>query len=267
MKIKKNISIPLWILMGALVLPAGTSQSQTPQNSSAEIKSLIQKGDNQLKEITEANSREAIKSYEAALKIDPDNYEANWKMSKAYCQILDLKTAGVIEEKEENKPILKELGTKAEYYADKAYAQNPKGPEALNWYVASYAYHASSMGILQAILKGAGGKLKKLANELIAVDPAASDALAYRMLGRLYLSAPFPVGDKNKALEYFEKGVEVAPGSLMNRYWLGEVYRAKGKSEDARKEFQFVLDEPSSGNEQHISGLIKEAAHRRLVSL
>ncbi len=267
MKIKKIVPISLWILIGALVLPVGMSQSQTPENSTAKIKSLIQKGDNQLKEITEANSREAIKSYEAALKIDPENYEANWKTSKAYCLILDLKTAGVIEEKEENKPLLKELGGKAEYYADKAYAQNPKGPEALNWYVASYAYHASSMGILQAILKGAGGKLKRLANELIEVDPAAGDALAYRMLGRLYFSAPFPVGNKSKALEYFGKGVETAPQSLMNHHWLGEGYQAKEKKEEARKEFQFVLDEPPSGNEQHISGLIKKAAQRRLVSL
>ena len=120
------------------------------------------------------------------------------------------------------------------------------------------------MGILQAIMKGAGGKLKKLANELIEVDDAALDALGYRMLGRFYLSAPFPVGSKGKAAEYLEKAVEKAPGSLFDHYWLGEAYRMKKKSEEARREFQFVLDHPPSADEKHFSEPTKQAAQRRL---
>jgi len=264
MKMKRILSVPLWIWMGALVLWAGQAEAQAPQRSEVEIKSLIQKGDEQLQEITEAHCREALAEYEAALKIDPENYEANWKASRACCLILDLKTAGLIEEKEEYKPLLKEWGEKAERHAEAAYARNPKGLEALTWYNSSYGYHASSMGILQAILKGAGGKLKKLAHELIEVDDTHNDALGYRMLGRFHLSAPFPVGSKTKAVEYFEKAVEKAPGSLFNHYWLGEAYRTKGKSEQARREFQFVLDHPPSENEKHFSRATQAAAQRRL---
>ncbi len=258
---KKIILIPS-LLISALVLLAGIAGAEELQNSEAQIKSLIQKGDEQLTQITEANCKEAIQSYEAALKIDSDNYEANWKTSKAYCLILDLKTAGLIHEKEEYKPHLKELGAKAEHYAAAAYAMNPKGLEALIWYNSSYGYHAASMGIVQAILKGAGGKLKKLAGELIEVDDSASDALGYRMLGRFYLSAPFPVGSKKKAVQYFEQAVRKAPGSLFNHYWLGEAYLMKDKHAEAKREFQFVLDHSPSEGELHFSEPTKEAAQK-----
>ncbi len=261
MKINKFFLIQLWIGVSAFVLFAGQAEGRA---SEVEMKSFIQKGDERLMPVTEAGCREAITEYDAALKTAPDHYEANWKIARAYCLILDIKTAGLIEEKEEYKPLLKEFGEKAESYAEKAYTVNPKGVEGLTWYSASYAYHASSMGILQAILKGAGGKLKKLANELIAVDDAASDALGYRLLGRLYFSAPFPVGNKTKALEYFKKSVEKAPGSLFNHYWLGEAYRAKEKEKEARIEYQFVLDHPPTENEKHFSDSTREAARQRL---
>lgn len=256
--------ISLGIGVSALVLSTGRAESQELQNSEVEIKSLIQKGDQALQTVTEARCMEAIRSYGAALEMDPENYEANWKTSKAYCLILDLKTAGLIEEKEEYKPLLKDLGAKAEHHAEKAYAVNPLGPEVLAWYNSSYGYHASSMGILQAILAGAGEKLKKIANELIQVDDAYGDALGYNMLGRFHLNAPFPVGSKRKAVEYLEKSVEKAPGSLFNHYWLGEAYLKEKKFEEAKKEFQFVLDHPPTQDEKHFSGQTQEAAQRRL---
>lgn len=247
-----------------LLMMHSTAFAADPQ---AEIQSFIEKGDEELREITETNAREAVASYAEALKLDPQNYEANWKTSRAYNWILDLKTGGLIEEKDEYKPLLKGLGETAELYADRAYNAKPNGVEALAWYNLSYAYHASSMGIVTAILKGAGGKLKKLANEIIAVDDTYLDAVGYRLLGRLYFSAPFPVGSKKKALEYFQKSVERAPGSLFNHYWLGEGYIAREKIEEGRKEFQFVLDHPPTETEKHFSETTKQAAQRRLREL
>ena len=264
---KKLIFIQIGILAGTLLVSVGVAQAQTPESSHAEVQALIQKADDGLQTITEAHCREAIHAYEAALKSDPKNYEANWKASRAYCLILDLKTAGLIEEKEEYKPLLKELGEKAEGYAEKAYTVNPKGLDGLVWYNSSYGYHAASLGILKAILKGAGGKLKKLAHELIEVNDTASDALGYRMLGRFYMNAPFPVGSKTKAARYFEKAVQKAPGSLFNHYWLGEIYLEKKQFEQAKKEFQFVLDHPANPDEKHFSKPTQEAARKRLREL
>ena len=117
----KRISlIQLLMLVGAIMLLSNDGVA-------ADIQTLIQKGDERLQEITEANAKEDIAVYEAALKIDPENYEANWKTSKAYCLILDLKTAGLIEEKEEYKPLLKELGEKAEFSPTKLTSGIQKG--------------------------------------------------------------------------------------------------------------------------------------------
>lgn len=267
MKMNRVFLIEWGLLASVLFLASSGAASQDLADSQADIQPLIQQGDGALPEITEANCWKAIAAYEEGLKITPESYEANWKASKAYCLILDLRTAGLIEEKDEYKPFLKELGAKAEHYAEKAYAQNAKGLEALIWYNSSYGYHASSMGILKAILKGAGGKLKELAKELIEIDDSACDALGYRMLGRFYLNAPFPAGSKKKAVQYLEKAVTKAPASLFNHYWLGNAHLAREKLEDAKKEFQFVLDHPPSENEKHFFAPIKEAAQKRLREL
>ena len=184
-----------------------------------------------------------------------------------FSYILDYKTHQLIEERDEYKPYLKDLGSKAEEYARRANEINPKGPEGLAWYAGSYSYHAASMGIVTAILKGAGSKLKDLANALIETDDAYHGAFGYRILGRLNLKAPFPVGSKKKAVEYLKKAVEKSPDDLLNRFWLGETYRQQKEYGKAREQFQFVIDHPPMDIETHVAEFYKIAAKTRLEEI
>ena len=228
------------------------------------VKEWIAKGDQSLEQITEQNAMEAAKSYEKALELDPNHYEANWKAARAYVLMLDFKTNALIVEKDEYKPALRDLGAKAEAYAERAYRADPKGLDGLVWYTGSYAYHAASMGIVTAVFKGAGEKLKKLSNELVAADDGYHGAFGYRMLGRFYLNAPFPVGSKKKAMEYFEKATQKDSRDLENHYFLGVAYAAKNQVPKAKMEFEFVRVHPPLDIEAHLADLFKQAAKEEI---
>jgi tetratricopeptide (TPR) repeat protein len=259
---RKNPKSYLVFLLGIWFL---SSSSLLAESSS--IQSLIQRGDELLKKPSEANALAAAKEYEKALKQDPQNYDANWKAAQAYCFALDFKTNGLIEEKDEFKPFLKEYGEKGELYGSRAYAINPKGLDALVWYNGSYAYHAASLGIVKAILKGAANKVKDLARELIELDDTYHGAFGYRILGRFNLKAPFPAGSKKKAIEFLEKAVAKDPTDLQNHFWLAEAYFAQKKTSQAREQYQYVIDHPPAEIEIHLDSVLKSYSQKRLSKI
>jgi tetratricopeptide (TPR) repeat protein len=232
-----------------------------------EIDRMMEEGDALFENVSEENCLKAADLYRRATELEPENYEANWRAARAYVCLLDLKTESLIEEKEEYKPVLQELGSKAEFYGARAYAADPKGLDGLVWYTGGYSYHAASMGIVKAILKGAGGTLKRLAKELIALDDTYHGAFGYRMLGRFHIVAPFPAGSKSKAVENLELAVRKDPSELQNHYWLGEAYSIKKKYKEAAEQYQYVLDNPPNKIEEHIDAAFKKASRKRLAAL
>lgn len=213
------------------------------------------------------NSEEAIKGYEKLLKKDPDNPELLNKVANAYITVIDIKTAALIEEKDEFKPILDKLGKKAYDYAIKSYKINQKSKEAVGASLVAYGYYSAGFGIIKAILKGAAGHYKDLANELIAIDDRYDGALGYRSLGKLYEVAPWPVGSSRKALKCFLKAVQADNNVLYSHYYLGLLYFKKGDGDLAKKEFQFVVDRPAHQSEIHFIEPYRNQARKYLEKI
>lgn len=70
---------------------------------------------------------------------------------------------------------------------------------------------------------------------VIQEKPDALDGLALQLLGRISLDLPQILGgDVDKAVEYLEQGVAIAPASLDMRRWLAEAYLAQQETEKAR---------------------------------
>ncbi|MCP5105038.1 MAG: hypothetical protein GY950_16745 [bacterium] len=213
-----------------------------------------------MKNKTIENCEKAVKGYEALLKNEPENYKILYKLANAYTGIIDIKTSALRVEKDEYKPMLRKLGTLANDYAKKAYAINPKDKDVVAACLVSYGYVSASYGIVKAILKGAAGHYKKLCNELIAIDDKHLGALGYRMLGKLYHVAPWPVGSKKKAVQFFKKAIETDNTGLYSHYYLGLVYFQDKKYDLAEPRFQFVCDNEASGHEKHYFDVYKKMA-------
>jgi tetratricopeptide (TPR) repeat protein len=243
----------------------GEDQAQTSRAEPA--KPPLASIDELLSEKTVANCEKAVKECKLLLKDDPNNYEILYRLANAYIGIIDIKTSALIEEKDEFKPILKELGQIANDYAEKAYKLNPKHKDVVAANLVSYGYYSASFGIVKAIFKGAAGHYKNLCNQLIEIDDRHLGALGYRLLGKLYHVAPWPVGSKKKALQFFQKAVETDNTILYSHYYIGVLHFEKRKYDLAEKEFIFVRDNPANACEKHYIKGYKDKARYYLMSL
>ena len=275
---RKNIwkSMLVLVVMTFFILGVQISNGGLDYVSSAEavetgesmIASHIKAGDKLVADPKKIeNLEKAIKEYEAALKIDPNNFDALRKAALAYVLIIDIKTDALIFEKDENKPILKDMGKKALDYAEKAYMIDPKNKEVVAVNLRAYAYYSASMGIVTAVLKGAAGHYKDLANELIALDDTYESGLAYSYLGRLYHVSPWPVGSSKKSLKNYLKALEINDKKLETHYWLGILYLDDKEYDKAKKEFEYVVNNPPIEFEKFWIGAFKTDAKKKLEEI
>lgn len=248
--IMKKRSFVLIVTVFICLFGISLSPQETPTLESIDNKYLRDK--------TVENCEKAIEEYKILLQERPNNYKVLAKISAAYIDILDIKTSALIIEKDEYKPILKKLGKLANDYAKKAYELNPRNKDAIAVNLVSYGYYSASFGIVKAILKGAAGHYKELANQLIEVDDAHLGALGYRSLGKLYHVAPWPVGNKSKALKFFKKAVETDGTVLYSRYYLGMLYYQDKKYDLAEQEFIKVRDNEPSIHDKHFIKAYKD---------
>jgi tetratricopeptide (TPR) repeat protein len=160
-------------------------------------------------------------------------------------------------------PILKGEGKTALDYAEKAYRMNPKSKEAVTVNLQAYAYYSASFGIVKAIFKGAAGHYKELANELNSIDDSYKGGIGYRYLGRLYYVAPWPVGSKKKAKQNYLKAREFNDKMLEVHYWLGMIYLDDKEYDLAKKEFEFVVNNPPIAIEQSWITAFKDDAKKK----
>lgn len=218
-------------------------------------------------EKTVENCEKAIKGYELLLKDDPKNYEILYKLADAHVCILDIKTAGFMEEKDEYKPLLKNLGKTANDIAQKAYKLNPKSKEVVASALRAYAYYSASFGVMKAVFKGAAGNFKDLANQLIKLDAKFKGAMGYRFLGKLYFVAPWPVGSDSKALKYFKKGIETDNATLYSHYFAGVLYFKDKEYDLAEKEFSIVRDNPPTMDEGYYFEAYKKSTDEYLAKI
>jgi tetratricopeptide (TPR) repeat protein len=239
---------------------AQTSQSDPAKPSLASIDELLSKK-------TVENCEKAVKECELLLKDNPDNYEILYRLANSYIGIIDIKTSALIEEKDEFKPLLKELGQIANDYAEKAYKLNPKNKNVVAANLVSYGYYSASFGIVKAIFKGAAGHYKDLCNQLIEIDNTHLGALGYRLLGKLYHVAPWPVGSKKKAMHFFQKAVETDNSVLYTHYYIGVLQFEKREYDLAEKEFAIVKESPPHASEKHYIDAYKQKAHHYLMSI
>jgi len=258
------------LIMGSLPLTAFSEVKAGIEAEAASTKlveSHLSKANQYMGEKTVENLEKAIKEIETALEIDPNNYEALWMIAKAYTDIIAIKTSALIIEKDEYKPLLKELGKKADIYARRALEINPEAKESIAAAALAHGYYSASFGIAKAILKGAAGRYKKLCNQLIEIDEEYGGALGYKMMGKLYYVAPWPVGSEKKSIKFYKKALEVDNSLLEPHYYLGMIYLENKEYDLAKQEFEFVVENPPLKLEEFYIGEFKNESSKHLEEI
>ncbi|HSP62799.1 MAG TPA: TRAP transporter TatT component family protein [Pyrinomonadaceae bacterium] len=85
-------------------------------------------------------------------------------------------------------------------------------------------------------------EIKHEMETVLKLDEGYQAGSAYMVLGQVYLEAPRLLGgDTQKAIEYFQKGLQFGPNNALLRWHLAQAYADANRKEDARKEIDTLV--------------------------
>jgi tetratricopeptide (TPR) repeat protein len=129
--------------------------------------------------------------------------------------------------------------------AQRATEMAPKNALAHFWYGALTGRWGQTKGIMRALFLLPS--LKRAVDTALELDPRFPPA--YALAGNVYYEVPAVAGgDLDRAEEMYRKGLQLAPRFTAMRVGLARVLIKKGRTTDARRELQAVVDEQAPEN-------------------
>jgi len=251
-------------LFAAAMLP-GVAQGQEQQ---ATVQALMAEGNNYLEKTFD--DRKALETYEKILQLEPKNYEALWRASRALSNIAwHMPT----KDSEGKKQVLA-VYSKALDYAEKAIASNPNGSMGYTQRAVVNGRIALFKGVWESI--DLVKKVKADCEKALALDP--NDNLAWYVFGRTHMKAaekpylfrlPLGLGWANMkdAIKDLETAVHLRPNFIMYRLDLARAYIEEDEYAKAREQLQIIpslptLNEDDGQYRQEAARLLKEIQNK-----
>ena len=218
------------------------------------------------------DDQKALEHYQEALKVEPQNYEALWKASRACVDIADVITKSDKAAAQQRQ----KLYTDGTNYALKAVAANPND----TW---GHFQVAAALGLKLLMLSqkqqvDGSKQVKAEIDKAIALDP--TNDLAYHALGRWHrriaeiggaqrffgsiLYGSIPKGSFAESEQYLKKAVDMKPEFIHHRLELGLTYVSLKKYDLAAQEFQKAIDLPKTTSKDDV---LKDQARAELAKL
>ncbi len=186
---------------------------------------------------------EARVLFERALKLDPKNYEAAWRLAEvSYYQWESAAGWETDSGKKEQKLLdISRYGVQAGRLATQI---NPRGVEGLFWVSANLGLWGLINGPLDSLAQVP--QILAYTKTCFEVDPEGrfERGGCYRIIGAVHTHLPgFPVsiGDRNLAAEYFEKSMRQGAGYGINHTLRAELLMARGEYAQAVKALEAAI--------------------------
>ena len=177
-------------------------------------------------------ARRAAALWDAALKENPDDFAAAWKLARARYW-LGGRAAG------EQVKTEHEAGAAA---ARRAIAVRPGRPEGHFWLAANLGALAETGRLTGLRLRS---EIRRELERVLAIDPAFQHGSADRALGRWYLKVPRLFGgSRSKSEMHLRRSLEYNPHSTASLFFLAETLLADDRPDEAKTLLQQVLEAP-----------------------
>jgi len=245
-----NCRIAGFCVVLALVAAAGTSAWAQERTAPAEEADRLYANRTDLPSI-----RRAIEIWRTALKTDPGNFDASWKIARG-----DYWLGGHAPEAEQSAALDDGVA-----HGRLAVSLQPNRPEGHFWIAANMGAAAERSG-------RAGLRYRKTIKDeletVLRLDPAFLEGSADRALGRWYDKVPRLFGGNAKsAEEHLRASLKYDPNSTASHFFLAELMLDDGRREDARAEAKLVLDAPINPEWAPEDQDFKAKARQMLVKL
>ena len=202
------------------------------------------------------SARRAADLWTAALASNARDFDAAWKLARARYWL-----GGHGTEAERRKDL--ESGIEA---GRKAVALQPNRPEGHFWIAANMGALADSYGIRQGVKYR--GPIKDELETVLRLDASFMEGSADRALGRWYARVPrLAGGDRKRAESHLRTSLTYNQASTISHFFLGEFLAEEGRKDEARAEYQKVLDAPLSQLWAPEDQEFKQKASKALASL
>ncbi len=205
----------------------------------------IQKGDEAYAKL---DNNAALQAYQKAMEQEPNNYEALWKLSRAYVDVGE-----TLKDKDQRRNYYQ----KAEQYARKAIEVNPNGSKGhlyLSIALGRVALDASPKERIRL-----SKEIKAEVDKALQLDP--NDDIAWHVLARwhrklatlswiekkfanIFLGGVPKEASLEKAVEAFQKAIALNPDHINHHLELAITYEKMGEKAKAIAEYKKVLELP-----------------------
>lgn len=214
------------------------------------------------------NNEAALESYQKVFQLSPQNYEAAWKISRAYVDIGEAKT-----DKDDRKSYFQN-GLE---FANKAVEINPEGSKGYLWQSIALGRVALDAGKKEQVRLSK--EIKISVEKALELDP--NDDFAWHVLGRwhrkmatlgwiqkqfanLFLGGIPKDASVKEAANCFKKAIEINPGHINHHLELAITYEKLKQKDLAIEEYKKVLELPKKDSDDEIH---KMEAKERLGKL
>jgi tetratricopeptide (TPR) repeat protein len=217
------------------------------------------------------DDQKALEHYQEALKLEPENYEALWKASRASVDIADIMPGGDKASAERQK-----LYTQGTDLAEKAVKANPNDTWGHFQVAAALGKKLLMLGKKEQI--DGSKKVKAEIDKAIELDP--NNDLAYHALGRWHrrmaeiggtsrffggiIYGSIPKGSFEESEKNLKKAVDLKPEFVNHHLELGKTYVAVKKYDLAAAEFQKAIDLPKTTSKDDV---LKAEAQAELAKI
>jgi hypothetical protein len=240
------------MLLFVLLAPAGWTEEVAPSCDSEDplqrIDGLLERGRAEnYRSSGLALMKESLDLCLACMEEKATDYEILWRCSRAAHQYAE--TARNLEA-EDWKATCKEWGKKGMEIAEKAQEVEPERVEGYFWQAACIGVYSDGTGVMTAVKEGFYNKSKTATRKAYELDKSYNDYDPVFAKAMFYITLPFPMKNKKKALAYFREFEENTAWEV--RPYVRRLYGAnllmeakpKGYREEAKGLLDYVLKAP-----------------------
>lgn len=166
------------------------------------------------------------------LAAEPRSFEANWRLASLYNWEANGETG-------DRKA---ELGKKAWEAGDKAILAKPDDVRGQYYAGLGVGLYSEGIGILTALSQGVEGKFRDRMQAALRIDKDFMDGMPQVVWGRYFFKLPWPKRDVDQSIKVLEEALAGHPENWRGKLYLADSLADQGKTEDARRFVQDVLD-------------------------
>lgn len=207
------------------VMPAMPDDDNLIRKTVAQTDDLCRRHDDLVK------LRECINLLANVRNPDHRNFEVEWKFAE-YSYFLGEQ----IEKDDESEKFLEDGAAAGKIASNIA----PDKPDGYFWYGANLGELARRSPLTKGL--SSVDDIRAAMNKVIEIEPDYQGASAYDALAQIELETGLVGGKPEKAIEYLEKAVALEDDNSNLHLHLGEAYLAVNRKNDAKKQFEFVVN-------------------------